>query len=795
MKAIKKILSFSLICLIVLSELFIGTIPAVAAQDVKLVTYYTAATTIYAGSEFDMNLTIENQSPNPISDVTVILDGSSAFKLKSSDSSLRTDTIPVGGQKTTNSSMFVYNGGSNKLQVTIQYSIDGKDYQQDDTITISQAVPRDDTPSTPVDTTKYSPKIVISGNSSIPTGQAGSEITYTLPLKNSSSYSAKNIVISPVLDDSSPVVVEVMNLSQTLESLQPNESKEVKFTFRVSSGAAPKNYSIKFNLQYYNVSGDYFSGTETGYLKVLEGSRLPKLNLKTVSTNPSPVHPGDDFKLDITLENAGAIPARNVSVTLLGLANNGASIIGNTNKKTQSSIVAKATAVFSYNLSASPKIETGANNLKIKVDYTDTTGSTFSDEIEFFYNVQSANSGTIIEMKNIVSSKSTLSPGDSTLVAFDVANTGSSDAHNVKVTISADKEIIPRTQNTIIIPTLKKGESKNVQFQLFVSDEAVTKNYSVSLNVEYDAPSGGTDGKQTIMQYVGLYIENTSGKSVPRLIIDKYTVDPGTINAGQPFTLELSILNTSKFSTINNVKVTLNSDDGTFTTVDSNSFYIDSIAPKGKVQKKMSFSSKSDAAPKQYMISVNYEYEDEKGNPYTTKDVVGIPLQQVPRLIIGDLSFPPEAFLGSPVPINVSFYNMGKSTLYNLLVKLEGDFTVEGTSYYVGNFEPGKTDSFDGAVTPQAAGPVNGFLIFTYEDADGKTQEVKKEITFNASEMPVQPPMDGQANMPPQEGGRKIPIWAFIAGGVVLLGVIAAVVLIVRKKIKARKEFMIDEEF
>ncbi len=793
MNALKKITAISLICLILLSQLFMAASPVTAAQDVRLVGYNINKTTIKQGDEFNMAFIVEHSTD--VSNIYIKVD-SSSFSMKNSNSFIPVDEVENDTKSMTKGNDFKYYGGSNKLPVTIQYKTpSGSITTKSDFIYISEAVIEDgDTTDIPTDTAKYAPKIQIVGNSAIPSGQAGAEITYTLPLKNNSLYYARNIVVSPVLDDSTPITIEAMNPSQTIDSLQAKESKSVKFTFKISYGATPKTYPIKFNLQYYNSAGDYFSNTETGYLKTLEGNQLPRLDLKSVSTNPSPVLPGKDFKLDVTMENNGAISAKNVTVTLLGLKNDGASIIGNTNKKAQSVIYSGKSAVFSFNLFASSKIETGANSLKVKVDYLDNYGSVYSDEIEFFYNVVSENSHTNIELMNIVSPESTLSPGDSAPVSFDVTNTGSADARNIKVTLSADKELIPRTQNTFIIPLLKKGESKNVLFQLYVSDEATTKNYAVSLNVEYDAPVDGTVTKQTILQYVGLNVENTTGKSVPRLIIDNYSVNPEMVNAGQPFTLNLSILNTSKASTISNVKVTLNSDDGTFTTVNSNSFYIDSIAPKGRVQKQVSFSSKSDAAPKQYMLSINYEYEDEKGTPFTTKDVVGVSLQQIPRLVVGDLNFPPEAYLGSPMPINVSFYNMGKSTLYNLLVKLEGDFRVEGTSYYVGNFEPGKTDSFDGAVTAEVAGPVNGFLVFSYEDADGNKQELKKEISFNALEMPMEAPIDGEGMIPPQETEKKIPLWAFIVGGAVLLVIIIITVLVVRKKIKARKEFMIDEE-
>lgn len=792
MKTVKNFISILLICQIVLSNLSFNVIPANAETKDLILSGYNIAnsTTLTDGDMFNMTLYIKKgPQAGSISAVTIEISGSS-FSLKDGGSTLVAN--PDGSGFKTPETTFVFNGGSKRLEVNINYKINGVESSLSDFINISQAVP--DT-STPVkeDTTKKAPKIVISGNASIPSGQAGYQMTYTLPIKNAGQYVAKKVTVSPVLDGSVPIEIESMNLSQTIDSMLPNETSEVKFTFSITPGAAAKTYPIKFNIQFYNTYNDYYSTTETGYIKTLEGNALPKLILKTVTTNPSPVQPGQNFQMDITLENEGQLSAKNVSVTLLGLKNDGVSIQGTTSKQTRSVIYGYDTSTITYNLSASKKIEAGANSLKLKLDYSDPDGESHSEEIDFFINIQGQDAQTIVELKNIVSPGSALSPGDNALVSFDVVNTGTEDARNVKVTVTSDKEIIPRTQNTIIIPTLKKGETKNVQFQLFVSDEAVTKNYAVALNVEYDIPSADAASKQTVMQYVGFYVENPTGKTVPRLIIDSYSITPKTIKAGQPFTLDLSILNTSKSSSIKNVKITLNSDDGTFSTVNSNSFYIDSIAPKRKIKKQVSFSSKTDAAPKQYTISVNYDYEDDKGNPYTTKDIVGIPLTQAPRLVIGDFSFPPEAFIGNPVPVNVSFYNMGKSTLYNLLVKLEGNFKVEGTSYFVGNFEPGKTDSFDGAVTPEAAGPVKGFVIFSYEDAEGNPQEVKKEITLNATEMPAPPPMPGDGSMP-QEGGKKFPPWAYIAAGAGLLAVIVTVILVVRRKIKRRKELLFDEE-
>jgi len=45
--------------------------------------------------------------------------------------------------------------------------------------------------------------------------------------------------------------------------------------------------------------------------------------------------------------------------------------------------------------------------------------------------------------------------------------------------------------------------------------------------------------------------------------------------------------------------------------------------------------------------------------------------------------------VGQPVSVNLNFYNMGKSTLNNLMVRCKGDFELQpGSEYFAGNLNP-----------------------------------------------------------------------------------------------------------
>ena len=126
----------------------------------------------------------------------------------------------------------------------------------------------------------------------------------------------------------------------------------------------------------------------------------------------------------------------------------------------------------------------------------------------------------------------------------------------------------------------------------------------------------------------------------------------------------MSLLNTSSYATVSNIKVSLVSDDGVFSPVNSsNTIYIESIGPKESIQNVFTLTPKRDAEHKTYGISVNIEYEDDKGNQYNSKDIISINVIQQAKLVLGDLILPPEVYVGQTFPVSIEFYNMGKTTL------------------------------------------------------------------------------------------------------------------------------------
>ena len=269
--------------------------------------------------------------------------------------------------------------------------------------------------------------------------------------------------------------------------------------------------------------------------------------------------------------------------------------------------------------------------------------------------------------------------------------------------------------------------------------------------------------------------------------------------AGENFDLTMTFLNTHIEKAVKNVKMYLTMVEETsseneksgnvFTPVDSsNTFYYDSIAPKGTVSKTMTLYTVPSAQPKTYTLTVNFEYEDESGNEYTATELLGINVKQVSQVDTSEVFIPETSEIGMPISVYFDIYNTGKVDISNLKVSLEGDITTQNKSTYIGNCSPGDSNYYEGSFSVNNMGLNNFKLIISYDDPSGEQIQQVKEYTINGTEPVMDENMGGDMMMPEdmdtQEGislKAKIGIAVGAAAGVIIL-------IVVLKIIKKRKD-------
>jgi len=148
---------------------------------------------------------------------------------------------------------------------------------------------------------------------------------------------------------------------------------------------------------------------------------------------------------------------------------------------------------------------------------------------------------------------------------------------------------------------------------------------------------------------------------------------------------------------------------------------------------------------------------------------------------------------------------MGRTTIYNMMVKVEGDFELRSPNYFVGNFNSGSRDYLDTTITANTPGTANGKIIYQFEDAAGEKQEVVQEFSVEVMERSNDETMPGQGGKPQNPGDypggqpdvipgeTQTPIWQNPIFWGVLIALIIAI-FVIRKIRKNKKNKQIEQD-
>lgn len=381
-------------------------------------------------------------------------------------------------------------------------------------------------------------------------------------------------------------------------------------------------------------------------------------------------------------------------------------------------------------------LESGFYTLLLTLNYNEegNINKTFEEVVEVIVEVDNDDSVDVkdVTIAPISVSDSSLYVGQTATLSTAITNHSDESIDELIVSLDYSDAVVPRSQDTVVLHDLASGASENVAFTVEATDDASTRNYSLGIKVSNDDVS-----KQL---FAGVYVYNDEDDedenvSEPKLMITNYSTGADKLFAGESFDLSLTIMNTNKNMTINNIKITVAEEtSGTTSKVFvpygiSSSVYVDALAPKEEVEVDLSYMILDQAEGDIYNLSVTYDYEDVDANGYEDSESLTIPVYQVPELTISDVAF--GSVLDSGFTIEADFYNTGKIDIDNMMVdvELEG-YNTNNSNYYVGTFESGRTDTYDVDIVGTKPDSLSGKLVFTYDDTFGAQVEVVKEFTI-----------------------------------------------------------------
>lgn len=824
MKSVRKLFIVLLITILIL-----GTVPVnsthATSTEVTIFDYSTTpSSNIDPGDSFDLILTLKKNIVSKAESLYITINNSNVFIPTQSGS-----TIPISQAKVDNWTdtlqlepiKLKYTGnGSESLSLTINATFEGGiEFIKTEHLYIDiNTSDKDDPDPTPPDFSKYVPTLNVD-NTKMPVATAGKAFNLKLTINNTSAYGAKDVTITPVYsgEGNDPFQYTTIKQSAFIERINARKSEEVVFNYTIAPNTPAGIYELSLNYSYYNSfsSSDEFKFSETIRVKIENNNAAPHVSVRNIIYPENGLQAGTTVPIKLALLNSGSLAAKDVVVTINGLETGGFTIEGNGNRAAVPSIFRASEQQVTFNIRVAGTMAAGSHPLTALIEYKDDAGNTYSQEAQFFLPVTTGDPlAAGLQILNPSVPSRTYGIDENIPVRFTLANKGSSKLYNVKISLTSDSVIIPKTTPLKVYNVMEAGKSEALEFVFSAKKEAETRNYPIGIEIEYRTSPDGEPVR--LMQYVGVYVSNKESdgdegsKSVPKIIIDSYSTDPVIVRAGSNFNLKISFHNTNSEKRVSNIKVSFTAPSETesgsvFTPVNSsNTFYIDSIAPKDSIEMERVFYTIPDAQPKTYTIIANFEYEYEglDGAPVTAQEQIGIPVVQQTRLETSMITMPPTSYVGQPIPLSFEFYNMGKVTLSNLMITVEGDFTSQTSNYFVGNFEPGYSDYFDTMLYPESAGQLTGAIVFSYDDAAGEPQEIRKEFSTTVEDMPVDvynPDFPGEfpGEMPPDmmPGEQPAGFMRIVKNPItwIVIVVLGAVTFIVIRKIKKRKELSQDE--
>lgn len=354
----------------------------------------------------------------------------------------------------------------------------------------------------------------------------------------------------------------------------------------------------------------------------------------------------------------------------------------------------------------------------------------------------------LLLLNTVKQSPSKPEAGETLTVSFYLQNAGTADVKNVKVLpiglSSAGFEPV-NSEPYQYISQINAGKKQKVELTLKVG-ENIPEGLN-TLNVQYSYEVEGEYGITTETENVTLYILDVQNPddseltvSRPKLMVSNFYTDVEEVKAGGVFDFTFEIMNTNDSIDAKNIKVTVSGASNAFSvTAGGNSFFVGEIKAQETAPITINLKASAAATTGAYPIQIKIEYEYEgmvataTYSGETVEEEILLQVKEnlrpsVENVYVGSWDTP---MVNQSTTMSFEFYNMGKSTLNNTYVTIEGDFMLSNgsNSYYIGNISAGMPEYIEFDVVPLVEGNAVGKMIIHMEDSNGDEVTMEKEFT------------------------------------------------------------------
>lgn len=341
-----------------------------------------------------------------------------------------------------------------------------------------------------------------------------------------------------------------------------------------------------------------------------------------------------------------------------------------------------------------------------------------------------------------------------------------------------------------------------ISFSLALQKDRINGSYPVVVHTE-----GTTQNGTVLNGDFTLYVVVEDGKSVeseesapkepaavpqPKLVVEAYEYGAEALESGEEATLTVTIKNTSAKQTVKNIKLSFLDVSGEIIPTEISSVYIEKIKKGESAACSFYIRVAEDASARAHVLTVTMEYENSEATAFSSSDTIVLDVTQPIRLEYEQPTLPTKVTEGDNVSFAMNVMNLGKSTVYNVLLTFEIAGLNNGGSVLVGNLQPGESQeaatnllvsSMDGEY-----GDTSGTILLSYENEAGELFECAIAMQTRIEKKIAAASTQTQQSKDDNEG--SFPWWVWGVGGIIIIGVTR---LLIVKTVKSKRQREIDE--
>ncbi|MFC4551870.1 MULTISPECIES: COG1361 S-layer family protein [Halorussus] len=372
-------------------------------------------------------------------------------------------------------------------------------------------------------------------------------------------------------------------------TLAPGESANFSFRIDTANAADPGPRRVSFQVRYANRQGDTRTGESVDAIVAVDGEQT--FSVRGVSGD---LQVGDTGTVSGTLVNTGNQTVSN-AVVVFGT--------GNSNFQPRETQIAVGTLTpgesvpFEFTVDVPNGSEPGSRQVSFQVRYRNRNDELrTSDALESRVAVGGEQTFAVRNLNG------TLRVGQTGDLTGTIVNTGNRTVSNAVVDLRTNNPNLDPRETEYAVGTLAPGESASFEYTVDVNTEAEPGPRQLSFRVRYRNQNNDLRTSEPIDGRVTVAEER-----------DEFRVEPvnATVPAGGAEVVAVRVTNTAG-ETLRNVDAKLFASDPLSS--DNDEAFVDRLAPGESTVLKFRVSAAGSAIPKDYPVSIDFAYENERGD-------------------------------------------------------------------------------------------------------------------------------------------------------------------------------------